>query len=118
MKVIERLIRRVAMGIIAIFMIAFVTFVLAALVHDRNMLLRFYGGKRLLQILAGPVVAFVTLVIIIIRSRQNADAGGSRSGVIALLSFGVAIVSVLAPMAASMAAMRGSSSFYSPAPGA
>jgi len=94
MSAVARLIRRVAMVIIAIFMIALVGLVLAMLVHDRDMLLRFYGGKRLLEILVGPVVAFVTLMIIIIRAGKDADAGGSRSSFIALLGFGVALVSV------------------------
>ena len=93
MQVVERVIRRVAMGIIAIFMIALVALVLAMLA-DGDMLLRFYGGKRLLLILVGPVVAFVTLMIIIIRARKDADAGGSRSRFIALFTFGVALVSV------------------------
>jgi len=94
MRVAERLISGVAMTIIGIFLIAFVAFVVAMLVDDGDMLLRFYGGKRLLQILVGPVAAFVTLMFIIIRARKDADAGGSRSSFIALLSFGVALVSV------------------------
>jgi hypothetical protein len=94
MHVLERLIRRAAMGIIAIFAIAFVAFVFASLVEDRDSLLRFYGGRRLLQILVGPVVAFFTLMIIIIRAQKDADAGGSRSSFIALLAFGFALVSV------------------------
>ena len=105
MHVVERLIRRVAMGVIAIFAIALVAFVLAMLVDDRDMLLRFYGGKRLLEILVGPVVAFVTLMIIIVRARKDADAGGSRSSFIALLTFGVALVS---GMPGGTAAKRGS----------
>jgi hypothetical protein len=94
MQLIERFIRRAAMCIIAIFAIAFVAFVFAMLVDDGDFLLRFYGPKRLLEILAGPVVAFITLMIIIIRARKDADAGGSRNSFIALLTFGVALVSV------------------------
>lgn len=94
MHIVERLIRRVAIGIIGVFLIAFVAFVVATMVDDGDALVRFYGGKRLLQILIGPVAAFVTLVIIILRARKDADAGGSRSSFIALLTFGVALVSV------------------------
>jgi hypothetical protein len=89
----ERLIR-VAMGIIGIFLIAFVAFVIAMLVHDGARLLQFYGGTRLLQILAGPVVAFVTLTFIVVRAGKDADAGGSRSSFVALLAFGAALVPV------------------------
>jgi hypothetical protein len=94
MHVVERVIRRVAIGIIAIFVIAFVAFVLAMLVDDRVMLLRFFTGKRLLEILVGPVLAFVTLMMIIVRARKTTDAGGTRSSFIALLNFGVALASV------------------------
>ena len=83
-----------AMRIIAIFLIAFVAFVIATVVADRDALLGFYGGKRLLQVLVGPVVAFATLMRIILRARKDADAGASRSRFIALLTFGLALVSV------------------------
>ncbi len=89
---VERLIRRVATGIIAIFLIFFVAFVVAALVSDGNKLLGFYGG-RWLEILLGPVAAFVTLTVIVIRARTGADAGSSRSSFIALLAFGAALTS-------------------------
>ena len=90
---VERLIRRAASAIIAIFLLAFVAFVLAVLLDDWEFFLGHYGGTRLLEILAGPVTALVTLTVIVIRSKENADAGSSRGSVTALLALGGAIVS-------------------------
>lgn len=93
MHLVERIIRWVGATIIGIFLLAFVAFVVAMLVDDWEFFLRFYGGKRLLQVLTGPVAALVTLTIIIIRVKKDSDAGSSRSSFIALVAFGAAIVS-------------------------
>lgn len=94
MHIVERVIRRVAMGIIGIFLVAFVAFVIGTLIEDGGLLLRFYGASRLLQILLGPVTAFVALIVVIRRTGRDADAGSSRRSFRALAAFGAAIVSV------------------------
>lgn len=89
----ERLIRRAGRVIIGTFLLAFVTFVVATLVDDWEFFLRSYGGTLLLQVLAGPVSALVTLTIIVIRSKEPSDAGSSRRSFVALRDFGAAVVS-------------------------